>query len=124
MTTSSRFPRIWARCLHSNTATLSQKCRLVKLCRAAIAARHHEMSRAVEQTDRVRRVFVQNGYARIVEQLWNNNAFGQPRMSPDEGTADQAMRHDHQRAVHIAARAHDEVERIRDARVKCRPVFA
>src|SRR5215813_12578431 len=33
------------------------------------------------------------------------------------------MRDDHQRAVHAAASARDEVECICDARVKCRPVF-
>ena len=42
---------------------------------------------AVDQVYTVRRIFMQHGYARIVEALWSNDAFGQQRMSLDEGTA-------------------------------------
>src|SRR6476660_752755 len=82
------------------------------------------MPRAVEQADRMRRLFVQNGHARIMEEYRNNGAFGQPRMSLHEGAADETMRDDHQVAIHTAAPAHDKVEGSCDTRVKCRPVFA
>src|SRR6266540_2152844 len=82
------------------------------------------MSGAIDQAYPVWHIFMQHGYARIVEALWNNDACGQQRMSLDEGTADEAMRDHHQRAVHAATPAHDEGECICDARVKCRPVLA
>jgi hypothetical protein len=72
----------------------------------------------------VGRILVQHGDAGIVEALWSNDAYGQQRMALDEGTADQPMGDDHQRAVHAATPAHDEGEGIGDARVKCRPVLA
>jgi hypothetical protein len=37
----------------------------------------HEMPCAIHQAHLVRRTFVQHGHARIVEALWNNDAFGQ-----------------------------------------------
>src|SRR5262249_34475997 len=49
------------------------------LRRAATAVqfeRCHEMSGAVDQADRMRRIFMQHGYARIVEAL-RNDAVGQ-----------------------------------------------
>src|SRR5262245_9428232 len=82
------------------------------------------MPGAVDQADRIRRIFMQHGYARIVEALRSSDACGEQRMSLDEGTADQTMRDDHQRAAHAAAPAHDEAECICDARVKCWPIFS
>lgn len=91
---------------------------------AVLVGWHHKMSRAVEQTNRVRHRFMQNGDARVVEELWNDEAFKQPRMSPYDGAADQPMRDDHQSTVYAPAPADDEVEGSCDTRVKCRPVFA
>src|SRR5215475_9557942 len=82
------------------------------------------MSRAVEQTDRMRGRFMHDSDARIVEEFRNKEAFGQPRMSPYQGTADQTMRDDHQRAAQTVTPAHDDLEGSCDTCVKCRPVFA
>lgn len=49
---------------------------------------------------------------------------GQHRMPFDKGAADEAVRDDHDGAVHAATPAHDECERGSDAQVKRRPVFA
>jgi hypothetical protein len=66
-------------------------CARRQLRRGAIAVHFEhsqEMSGAVDQADRVWRIFVQHGYARVVEALRSNDAFGQQGMSLDEGTAD------------------------------------
>ena len=69
----------------------ARRGRRAQLRGAAIAVlfgRSQEMSGAVDHAGRVRRVFLQHGYARIVEALRSNAAFGQQRMPFDKGTAD------------------------------------
>jgi hypothetical protein len=46
------------------------------------------MSSAIDQTHRVRRIFMQLGYARVVEALRNERAFGRQRVPLDQGSAD------------------------------------
>jgi hypothetical protein len=53
---------------------------------AVLFERSHEMPGAVDHAGRVRRMFMQHGYARIVEALRSDDAFGQPRIPFDEGT--------------------------------------
>ena len=66
--------------------------RLRRAALTVLAGRCREMSRAVEQINRVRHLFMQNGDARVVEELRNDETFKQPRMSLYDGAADQPMR--------------------------------
>jgi hypothetical protein len=58
---------------------LVAQCQLIGLSRTTIAVRFersHKMRGAIEQAYLVRRIFIYDGHARVVEALRNRHAFG------------------------------------------------
>src|SRR5579871_616063 len=86
--------------------------------------RRHQVPGAIDQAHAVRRIFMQDGDARVVEALRHHKALRHQGMALDQGTAHETVGDHHQRPTHAATPAHDKRERIGDPRVKGRPVLA
>ena len=59
---------------------MAQQSPLIGLSRTTNALRFersHEMRGAIEQAYLMRRIFMNDGHARVVEALWNSDTFGQ-----------------------------------------------